>query len=300
MLTTEQTGFYAESGYVLLEDALEPDQLDALRRASASLIDETRALTESNDRFDLAEGHSADQPRLHRIKLPHRQRPVFWDVIRSPRMTAMLRTLVGPDVRLHTSKLNTKSPGAPTPVDWHQDWAFYPHTNDDMLAVGVMLDDVTEDNGPLQVIPGTHRGPVLDHFANGTFCGAVDPDDPDFDLSRAVTLTGRAGTVSVHHVRLLHGSSPNSSNRTRMMLFYECGAADAWPINASASAYTGMSRGAIWDELQARMICGTQPRTARLAPVPVTMPVPEAPDNSSIFQVQRSAGARSVYAQAGR
>ena len=43
-----------------------------------------------------------------------------------------------------------------SPVEWHQDWAFYPHTNDDLLAVGVMLDDMELENGPLLVLPGTH------------------------------------------------------------------------------------------------------------------------------------------------
>ena len=64
-----------------------------------------------------------------------------------------------------------------------------------------MLEDVTQENGPLQVIPGSHKGPTLSHHnADGVFCGAVDPADPDFDLSKAVTLTGRAGSMTVHHV----------------------------------------------------------------------------------------------------
>ena len=60
-------------------------------------------------------------------------------------------------------------------VEWHQDWAFHPHTNDDLLTVGVMLDDVDETNGPLCVLPGSHRGEIHDHHANGYFSGAIDP-----------------------------------------------------------------------------------------------------------------------------
>ena len=78
--------------------------------------------------------------------------------MRHPALIDILTTLIGPGVRFQTSKLNMKSAGYGAAVEWHQDWAFYPHTNDDLLAVGVMLDDVEDINGPMQVIPGSHRG----------------------------------------------------------------------------------------------------------------------------------------------
>ena len=61
-----------------------------------------------------------------------------------------------------------------SPVEWHQDWAFYPHTNQDVLAVGILLDDMDPDNGPVLVLPGSHKGPVYDHHSFGAFCGAID------------------------------------------------------------------------------------------------------------------------------
>ena len=82
-------------------------------------------------------------------------------------------------------------------VEWHQDWAFYPHTNDSLLAFGLMLEDVNLENGPLQVIPGSHKGPVLSHHHNGIFCGAINPEDPDFQREKIVTLTGKAGSMTV-------------------------------------------------------------------------------------------------------
>ena len=49
-------------------------------------------------------------------------------------------------------KLNFKLPNKKkgSEVGWHQDWAFYPHTNDDLVTVGIYLDDCTEKNGPLK------------------------------------------------------------------------------------------------------------------------------------------------------
>jgi ectoine hydroxylase-related dioxygenase (phytanoyl-CoA dioxygenase family) len=240
MLTQEQIEFYNTNGYVMVEDAVAPEQLQELRRITYEFIERSRDLTESNDVYDLDEGHSRAMPKLTRVKLPHKQHPLFWDVVKGSRMSGILRSLLGPNVLLQTSKLNTKAPGGGAAVEWHQDWAFYPHTNDSLLACGLMLEDVNEENGPLQVIPGTHKGPILSHHNNGVFCGAVNPADPLFEKDKIVTLTGKAGSMTIHHVRTLHGSAPNRSNRARLIAFYECHAADAWPLLGRALISTGL------------------------------------------------------------
>lgn len=296
MLSKEQIHFYRENGYLMIENALSIEQLELLQGVTHTFIEDSRHVTEGNEVYDLDKGHNAGEPRLTRIKLPHKQHPAFWDVLKSDKITSILSSLVGPDIRLHNSKLNTKAPGGGAAVEWHQDWAFYPHTNDDMLAVGVILSDIEIDNGPLLVIPGSHKGPTLSHMNNGVFGGAIDPDDPAFDVSKAVALTGKAGSMSVHHVRTLHGSAPNLSDRARMLLLYECGAADAWPIGGSSSSFTGMNQQEFWQALNERMICGEQTMQPRMASVPILMPLPPAPDSSSIFKVQESSGAKSAFA----
>ena len=74
-------------------------------------------------------------------------------VMRHETILEILRQLIGPAIRFDTSKLNMKSPGYGAAVEWHQDWAFYPHTNSDLCAVGVMMDDCGIENGPLICIP---------------------------------------------------------------------------------------------------------------------------------------------------
>ncbi len=299
MLSNEQIGFYQDNGYLLVENAVTPVQLERMRAITYELIDASRPVTKSNDIFDLDEGHGFDNPRLTRIKLPHRQNPYFWDVLRSSAMTDVLTSLLGPNTAIQTSKLNTKAPGGGAAVEWHQDWAFYPHTNDDMLAFGLMLEDVDEQNGPLQVIPGSHKGPVLSHHnAIGQFCGAIDPADPDFHHHKAVTLTGKAGSMTVHHARTLHGSAPNVSDRNRLILFYECRAADAWPLLGSGS-YMKFAAGSpqqLWDYVQQNVITGELSSQPRCESVPVRVPLPPAPDAGSIFKTQKSGGAKSVFA----
>ena len=296
MLSDEQVARYRRDGYLVVEDAVPPERLAALGEVTAGLVERARAATESDETFDLEPPDASGARRLSRIKTPHRQHALYLETLRDPSLTRLVTPLLGPDVRLHNSKLNVKAAGGGAAVEWHQDWAFYPHTNDDLLAVGVMLEDVTAENGPLLVVPGSHRGPVLSHFAHGTFCGAVDPDDPAVDLSGAVALTGRAGSVSLHHVRLLHGSSPNRSARSRQVLFYELGAADAWPIAGGSGQLAGLGAAELWEALAARTVCGAPSAAARLADVPVVMPLPAAPDGSSIFAIQRSGGARTAFA----
>ena len=67
-----------------------------------------------------------------------------------------------------------KMPGGGRQVEWHTDWGHYPHTNDDLLAVGVPLDDSTEENGCLMVIPGSHKWTATNHHEDGFFVGAAE------------------------------------------------------------------------------------------------------------------------------
>lgn len=297
MLSETQIKGYHADGYVLVEDAVTGGELDELRRLTYEMIDRSRGVAESDAIFDLDEGHTRDTPRLTRIKQPHLHMPEFFEVLRSKKVRGVLESLLGPSVRLQTSKLNTKAPGGGAAVEWHQDWAFYPHTNDDVLAIGLMLEDVKEENGPLLVVPGTHKGPLLSHFVNGVFAGAIDPADPLFEKDKIVTLTGKAGSMSLHHARTLHGSAPNMSNKARLMCFYEMCAADAWPLAGGAGAFIGMDQKQVYDTVQSRMIFGEQTMRPRLKDVPVLMPLPPAPDASSIFKTQKSAGAVSAFAK---
>jgi len=297
MLSQQQIESYNENGYLLVEDAVNGEQLARMRDIAYSFIERSRAVSVSDDVFDLDEGHSPQSPKLTRIKLPHKQHPYFWEVVKNSRITEVLRQLLGANVLLQTSKLNTKAPGGGAAVEWHQDWAFYPHTNDRILACGLMLEDVNLANGPLQVIPGSHKGPVLSHNnKSGIFCGAIDPDDPDFHPQKAVTLTGKAGSMTVHHARMLHGSAPNRSDRARLILFYECLAADAWPLVGAGSYFHRFGPQEFLADLAARTIIGEPSLSPRMEAVPVRLPLPPAPDAGSIFKTQKTGGAKTAFA----
>jgi len=287
VLSEDQVRFYEENGYLLLEKRIPDDFMARLREEIARLVEEARGLTASNERIDLEDSHSPEAPRVRRIKLPHRISQVFAELMRSDWILAPVRDLIGPGLRLHTSKLNMKAAGYGAAVEWHQDWAFYPHTNDDILAVGVIIDDMDEENGPLMVFPGSHRGPVYDHHAEGVFAGAMSLSANGLDAKDAVKLTGPAGSISLHHVRAVHGSAPNRSARDRRMMFYEITAADAFPLQGSMSPFEGL------EEYDSRLLCGTPTITPRVVPVPVRLPQPQPATVGSIYEIQKALTARN-------
>ena len=85
MLSKQQIEFYNEHGYLLVENVVDPEQLARLRDIAYDFIEKSRAVSVSDDVFDLDEGHSAQTPRLTRIKLPHKQHPFFWEVAKALR-----------------------------------------------------------------------------------------------------------------------------------------------------------------------------------------------------------------------
>ncbi|MGW5364761.1 phytanoyl-CoA dioxygenase family protein [Actinopolymorpha pittospori] len=265
---------YHDRGYIAVENVLTTAEVAELRAVTDEFVERSRQVTTHTEVFDLEPGHSPEHPRLRRLKAPNHQHEVYDRVLRHRRILDIVAALIGARIRYRTTKLNLKSPEFGSPVEWHQDWAFYPHTNDDVLAVGVALDDMLLENGCLMVVPGSHHGPVLDHHQDGYFAGAVTA--PDGLLDRAVPIELHAGGISVHHARLLHGSAPNTSTRPRRFLLAEYAAADAWPLVGSGD----------WDEFNSRLLRGDPVLEPRLEPVPVRIPLPTHARQGSIYEVQ--------------
>ncbi|MEC8269002.1 MAG: phytanoyl-CoA dioxygenase family protein [Pseudomonadota bacterium] len=283
-LSEDQAAFYEENGYLVLEGHLGAGMVAAIRDEIARLEAQAAGMTESDDKIDREDSHTPENPRVRRIKLPHTQSPLFNDLLRSDTILAPVRDLIGPDLRLHTTKLNMKLAGFGAAIEWHQDFAFYPHTNDDVLAVAVIIDDMKLENGPLMVYPGSHRGPILDHHENGVFAGGINMRDAGLDIADAVPLTGPAGSISIHHARIIHGSAQNTSDIPRRLMFFEIMAADAFPVMGAMTRFEGIES---YDEL---MLCGTPTISPRLADVPVRIPQPQPDRNRSIYEIQKNLG----------
>ncbi len=269
---------YDQEGFVLIESLFETSEIKKLLEATETLIEESRSHQVSDERFDLESDHSEISPRVQRIKVPHMQHESFAKLVRAPKLLEILKILIGLNVRFRNSKLNIKAAKGGAAVDWHQDWAFYPHTNSNILAVGIMLDDIDQENAPLMIFPKSHYGKIMDHHHLGVFCGSVDLEKEKIDPSLAKIITGPAGSVSFHHVRALHGSAPNYSDRSRRLLLYEYSAADAWPlIGQNFENYK---------EYENNMVLGKSTLSPRIDNSEIIVPFPRPTNHGSIFRVQ--------------
>jgi ectoine hydroxylase-related dioxygenase (phytanoyl-CoA dioxygenase family) len=290
MIGPSQISEYRREGFIVVPEVIGPAVLQRMREVVARLVAQAANVVENDSVYDLEPGHTAAAPRVRRLKQPHKLDPVFDEVVRSPQVISILTALLGPNVRLQSSKLNMKSAAYGSPVEWHQDWCFYPHTNDDLLAIGVMLDDTDLSNGPLLISPRTHTGPVFDHNdADGRFAGMVDPDLIRPEIERATPCVGRAGTMSFHHVRALHGSALNTSDRPRNLLLYEVVACDAWPLAGPVNK--------TWEECQKDVLAGELVNRPRLKDLPVRLPMPPALHAGSLYETQANAATKSYFAR---
>jgi len=234
LLSQEQKDTFWRDGVLIVENAASPQQLAALRGEFSSWVEESRAHSgdygetlDSRPRFDLQPGHSADKPALRRIQSPEEISEVYADAMRHGRMADCCAELIGTGIRFHHGKVNSKLPGSATQVKWHQDFLFEPMTNDDMITCLLFLDEVTLENGPLEVLPGSHTGPLYSHWHDGEFTGAVDEKIIEPQRDRILKCTGPAGAVCLMHASLLHGSAPNLSDKPRTLYITTYYAEDA-------------------------------------------------------------------------
>ena len=227
LLSIKDKNFFDQNGYLLVEGAVSTEQLAAMRTQFESWVEDSREqqqaygdTVDGRPRFDLEPGHSAEQPALRRVNSPVEVSAAYYQAMTDSKVADVVAELIGPSIKYHHSKINSKLPGSHTAVKWHQDFPFTPHSNDDLITALLMIDQVTEENGPLQVVPGSHKGEIYNLWHDGVFTGAVSDEITDYCLNNAVTCTGPAGSVCLMHTRLLHGSSPNYSPNPTYLVYH--------------------------------------------------------------------------------
>lgn len=283
MLSDSQKAFFWENGYLVVEDAVSDDQLEQLKSTFSEWVEDSRqyetaygSLFDGRPRFDIEQGHTAAQPALRRVSSPEEISDNYFNVMSDSGVTDAVAELIGPDIKLHHSKINSKLPKSATVVKWHQDFPFTPHSNDDLITALLMVDEVTMENGPLEVWPGTHKGALHSLWHNGAFTGAVSDDVTEKALKERVFCTGKAGSVCLMHTRLLHGSSQNQSDAPRTLYIMVYSAADAAPLTPSPvpSEHMGM------------VVRGED--KGQIRSIPFDVEKPELPKGASFFVQQKN------------
>ena len=248
LLDPEHHERYRQDGYLLLPSLVDDRWLAELRAAADRFVEASREVTGSTRLIDVEPDHTPEQPRLRRLVSPLDHDETFRRFTLEGPPVQLAQELLGGPVRFHHSKLNYKWSGGGAEVDWHQDIQFWPHTDFSPLTIGVYLDDVTADMGPMGVLPGSHTGKLYDLYRpDGTWGGSINPSDVEgLDLDTVGWLMGPAGSVTVHNCCAVHGSEPNHSSRPRPLLLQTYSAADSYPVSGiGANGATGPSSGVV-------------------------------------------------------
>ncbi len=269
VLSQAQIDLFWRDGYLMAADAIDDRLLAALRAELDGWIAESRRhdapFGETLDklpRFDLEDGHRPDRPRLRRVNNPAEISEIYYQSTFESAMADMVADLIGPNVKLHHCKINIKLARTLSRVGLHQDHSYTPHTNDDIVTALLLLDDMTAANGPLQVVPGSHREGQQSLWQDDVFTGQVDGDARAALADRLVGLHGKAGDVCLMHTNLVHGSAPNRSDRRRALHISVYSAADAFPLRRSP----------LPNRLEGEIVRGEASRIARLTAGRIELP----------------------------
>lgn len=274
MLTIEQVERYRMDGYCVSPVFLSAEEVSRLLSAIDDISKDSTLMQHDKTRVEMEPHQPPTGKRVRRIYEPCTYYTPFRELSESVTLLSSVEQLLGPNLVFHYSKINMKPPEIGSVVEWHQDLAYYPLTNTDSLAILFYLDDTNVGNGCLQVLPGRQSGSPLDHTLNGFFQGRITER---VDASRAVSLTGPAGTAIFMNALVPHASATNTSPRPRRTLILSYRAADAYPVYAGETTVKG--------EMHVRHVRGERSLKARFTLAEFPIPMQERA-TASLYELQ--------------
>ena len=200
-LSPQQQQFYKRNGYLI---GLPPVfDKDGVVRLNAGLNELLKLLHAGEDAKEIREWHETSR--------------FLYDICMNDTILDYVEDILGPDFYLWGSNFFIKPPHSSSTVGWHQDTYYWPLEPKISATVWVAFEDVDEENAAMQVIPGSHTAGLLKH-SRSTATDSVltlECEQGQFREDSAVSLNLRAGQVSIHDDKLVHGSPANHSDRRR-------------------------------------------------------------------------------------
>ena len=154
--------------------------------------------------------------------LRHKSHLLFaWlgDLVRRDKIVDAIEDLYGPNLFCWTTNFFIKEANNPAFVSWHQDSTYWGLDRPDVVTAWVALTTSNKANGAMEFIPGTHTKDQIPHrdtFAKNNLLTRGQEVAVEVDPSQAVAVELQPGEISLHHVRLVHGSPPNPTNDRRI------------------------------------------------------------------------------------
>ncbi len=228
-LTADQTNFYEDNGYLVLEGFLSDGQLDALQKEKGSLADNQNILQKDIAITEPASG------ALRSIFQIHEESTLFLDLFRDDQILRIAEYLLNDRVYVHQSRLNYKPAFRGKEFYWHSDFETW-HVEDGMprmrsLSMSITLSENTEFNGPLMIIPGSHKHFIAcvgetpeDHYKQSLKKQDYGiPDDGSLSMlveqGGIVAPKGPPGSLIIFDCNVMHGSNSNITPLPRSNVF---------------------------------------------------------------------------------
>jgi phytanoyl-CoA hydroxylase len=217
-LTQAQIDSFWSDGFVSVGKVLDDEQLALLRGEYDRTFERARAgeinfrNLSINNTDELEEKNQASQQMLQIMQMCEiniQFRRLTYD----EHLLDIIEDLIGPNIQLFHDQALYKPAYHGGPVFWHQDNAYWKCAPANLVSVWLTLDDVDEDNGAMQFIPGSHLRPVGHGQAQAT--NALLDSGSEVDESKKVVVSLPAGGVCIHHCQTLHHTAPNTTPRQR-------------------------------------------------------------------------------------
>lgn len=182
----------------------------------AMSAEEARGYRAKLEAYEAETGGPIQSNRRHKVHL------LFtWanELARHPRILDAVEDLIGPNIICWTTNFFIKEANTPAFVSWHQDSTYWGLDPCDVVTAWVALSDSPLESGAMKFIPGSHKWPQIPHrdtFHKDNLLSRGQEIEIEVDERQAVEVPLKAGEISLHHVRLAHGSGPNATNDRRI------------------------------------------------------------------------------------
>ncbi len=204
-------GFFQRNGYLVLHEALSPEEVGQLKEETTRLSRNADGAIEGIDPVPAEISDADAMKRVLCIHFPHKLSRVFHEALAQPAVVDVLTRVVGPNVKCMQSMLFLKASGKAGQA-WHQDEDYIPTRDRSLIGAWIALDDATVENGCLWVLPGSHQRGILwpqkFHFDKRFDCSRESYNFPWKDED-SVPVEVKAGSVVFFNGYLLHRSLPN-------------------------------------------------------------------------------------------
>lgn len=201
---------------------LKPQQIEAYETdgflSGLRVVNETQAL-EYQKEYEALENRLGREECQTGLLDRHFEERFIWEIAANPNVLDVVESLIGPDILLLATHFFSKYGPSDKFVAWHQDVTYWGLEPPISITAWYALDDSDPGNGCMKAIPGTHRYDIVEHGKSGSGQNLLSADQeirvaPD-DEKRAVDLILKAGEISLHDGKVIHGSEPNRSSRRR-------------------------------------------------------------------------------------